>query len=129
MKKVRVYNVEKYIKEKYFEEVLQMDSKLGIVGGDNTSKNNIFIFCNEGVGWMYKDRDTIFEIDTKSNTLIKVPIKELIDNCEYEEVFVHDFVRKFGSRLEHNYKITCDSLVEIGIGTLKDFYNIELREV
>lgn len=46
---------------------------------------------------------------------VDVPISQILDNCESREVFLGEFVRRFGARLEANYRLLLESLGCVGL--------------
>ena len=76
----------------------------------------IYVLDDEGCGHLnpVSDEDAVIDFDyfiDKENYISIMPsgyfglkVKELIDLPVKKEVLLHDFVRKFGSRLERNYE-------------------------
>jgi len=146
MKKVRKYNFntaldkmkeeDSELKEKLDSENLHTrDTDFIIVG-----TNGILIsVSHEGVHYMFKSLEEKYEIGlwekptkhedgTTSTPIfpkynIKVKIKYLMENSEYEEYDIKNMVRHFGSRLDTNYAVLLESLKEIGLN-LKEYNTV-----
>ena len=137
MKKVRYYDLqsglEKWMKEDeelkriVEEQNLECRDKYWVVVG---SKGVVVSIREEGVHWVKESIDDEVAIDlwrkpekTKDGEIfyslpsveLTLPIRKVIEDCEYTEHDVKDMVRVFGRRLDMNYGLLLESLKEIGI--------------
>jgi len=132
MKNINVYNLRKLVEGTEFKNLPQMTTQsyheLAIIQGDK----GIMIIDDEAVGRVAKSLDETFKLgisEKKDNVIyimpqytINIPIKDIIKETECREVSIREFVRKFGSRLESNFKIALKTIDEIGLDS-KEYYN------
>ena len=133
MNKIKVYDIKKLIESSSFGSdkytTYGTDNKLAIIEGTKA----VFILDQDGCGTLHKSLNDEMEIQLRKvredncfnvmpDSIIKCSIKEVISDTTYEEVEIKDFVRKFGSRLESNFKIALRTLNEIGLDA-KDYYD------
>lgn len=86
------------------------------------------VVCHEGVSWLMKSDEEIMEVEGQPNDedehpdsfrlmathLFKMPVKEVM-TAPSEEVRLGDFVRRFGRRLEDNYRILLSAIKQVGL--------------
>ena len=110
------------------ERKLECKTRYWIVTG---SKGVVVSIDTEGVHWLEESLDDEIEINlwkkpeekedgTKTfcavpSVELTLPIKKIVEDCEYTEHDVKDMVRVFGRRLDTNYGLLLESLKEIGI--------------
>ena len=132
MKNINVYNLRKLVEGTEFKNLPQMTTQsyheLAIIQGDK----GIMIIDDEAVGRVAESLDETFKLgicENKENVIyalpqytINIPIHDIINKAECREVPIREFVRKFGSRLENNFKIALKTIDEIGLDS-KEYYN------
>ena len=132
MKNINVYNLRKLVEGTEFKNLPQMTTQsyheLAIIQGNK----GIMIIDDEAVGRVTESLDETFKLgisEKKDNVIyimpqytINIPIKDIIKETECREVPIREFVRKFGSRLESNFKIALKTIDEIGLDS-KEYYN------
>ena len=115
---VQVYDVKKFIEEGLKEHNVTTfchDDSLAIV----TNKQGLsFVINEEGVYYILnvndddyeislvdvpKKKDGFIPIQTIPQYNVKLPLQQLIDECGYKEMYLQDYIRTFGDRLERNY--------------------------
>jgi hypothetical protein len=132
MKQVNVYNVNKWIRESPSNdlnlEVHGTRGELAILEGPG----GIIVSCCEGVFFVECTADATIPVplcpapeqDTEGNAKsfclfpthhADLPIKEIREGCECEEKPLGEFVRRFGHRLEANYRQLLKAIEEIGL--------------
>lgn len=86
------------------------------------------VACHEGVSWLMHSEDEIMEVEGEPNDadehpnsfrimathLFKMPVKEVM-TAPSEDVQLGDFVRRFGQRLEDNYRILLSAIKQVGL--------------
>ena len=149
VEKMKKYNVSSAL-EKWMNE--SESFKKFVTENDLTIKENLFIvvgtkgvivsYDNEGVHWKFDSVDDEIKIDLWKNdkknedgstsismfpkATCTVRIKEIMQDCTFEEFDVGKMVRVFGSRLDTNYHLLLNSLKDIGIDLSK--YDISRKE-
>ena len=117
-KMVKVYDVKKFIEEGLKEKNVTTfchDDVLAIITNEQGLS---FVINEEGVYYILNVHDD-YEIDLvdlpkelengiKTFAIMpqysaKLPLQELVDKCEYKEMYLQDHIRTFGDRLERNY--------------------------
>lgn len=138
-KKVRVYDIQSgWVKWKVKEDVpeeaknLVAEEKLIVIEGP---KGVIVSDYPEGVHWLHEHLDENTEIelreaereevgdDGKMHVFMSIfpkarmtmTIRQIVDDCTFEEVELKDAVRIFGSRLDTNWRLLKESMTTIGL--------------
>jgi hypothetical protein len=135
MKSVNTYNLKEAIEKANDGKRTCRDNEIAIIEGSG----GVVVVNSDGVHWNFKsmkDDITIELFDKKPGTIAmfpsaeaKCPLDALVERCEPTVQPLHEFVRRFGSRIETNYNILLKSLK--GIGLIPDDYprNPEEAEV
>lgn len=116
MKKVKVYNIRKFMEREFKEHNMTTfgcDDSLAIVSND---KGKCFVIDREGVFGIHEtlqDKVTIGLVAKQPKGSNRIPIiathscqlliEGIMKECEFKEMALGDFIRKFGDRLEYNY--------------------------
>lgn len=127
MEKVKVYNLNEYIIKECGKQTFRND-KIMIVVGDN----GVVIRDYEGCGWdenLVTDSITVqlndytpkengkYSIYIMPQYETHIPIQEIIENAECEEMYLKEFMHKwnYNSRCSANFRETLDSIKHAGI--------------
>jgi hypothetical protein len=144
VKTLKAYNLKKLVEEnvKHNERILTtfLQHEMIVAEGED---GQVAMFCSEGVGEILSVEDKFDlevcnapELDENGHpkTISIMPLgtigitpKEVMERCESREVFVADFIRKFGSRLEDNFDIQLRSLGAIGLN-VSEYYDWSRHE-
>lgn len=132
VKTIKVYDIDKLIRANVFGNGKKYkahgyNDSLAIIEGPK----GIFILDSDGCGYVAQSLQDEMEIEVdeqRNDNSISIiaagtlypPINEIIKEAEFKEIEIKDFVRKFGSRIENNFRIALDTLNEIGLN--KDEY-------
>jgi len=129
--KLDVYNVRKYVEKTFAgSTTFGYHGEYAVVISDRQD----LVFCSEGVGQCVNTDDTFkipldkLRVDGDRAVSIfpvaemAITVCELVSKCECREVYIEDFIRKFGDRLESNFKIMLRGINEIGCDS-SDYHN------
>jgi len=131
MKTIKIYNVKQAVENDNPECTTFRGHELAIIEGET----NYLAFCNEGVGALLNKTEG-YEIEAvkkpEPNTfkvfpefIFKFSFEELIA-LSYREDTLANFIRVHGSRLESNYAIIKNSIIDLGLDPTE--YGPESRE-
>ena len=97
------------------------DRHLAVIEGPE----GVVVVCGEGVHNIHEDMDeeiyiSLCAASTEGEAImpsgrVKVTIADLVDSCGSEKAELGSFVRRFGERLETNYRLLLGSLKGIGL--------------
>lgn len=104
------------------------DDHLAILEGPH----GILVFCSEGVGWEKATLDATFEVglvpqgDGQSIYMfhthrVDIPLRTFKEKGTVRQVEIEDFIRRFGHRLESNFRAILQAIKEIGLNP-DDYY-------
>lgn len=125
--KVTVYNLKGYIEKELGDKNLTTHgwSELAII---SNAKGKSFITDEEGESYIIDDMNSKLPFDLTSQIVrnedgsmsvpilpthqVKLSLNEIINTCDSREVYLQEFIRSFGSRLERNYKIAINCITD-----------------
>lgn len=135
MAKVKIYNVKKFVAEHVGEPwecyrdnelAVIINGNRAIVTGDEAVHAMFDLSTSEKMKvYLEKKKENSFSMFPESS--VDLPVQEFVDKSEYREDELTNFVRRFGSRIEGNYRILLRSIKEIGLDP--DNYPREPEEV
>jgi hypothetical protein len=126
MKTVKCYNIKGLVdSHKPMQEAgittWGFDDKLVIEEGPE----GVFVMNRDGQSWFFKSVEAKLRIDLGPDEEGKIslvpthhiepPIRDIMEHCESEDVALGDFVRRFGGRLERNYREAMDLIEKAGL--------------
>jgi hypothetical protein len=134
LSKIKVYNIRKYIESLDFDGAKRTThflDELAILEG----KKGVLAFMNEAVGWFYdslQDEFTFGLTDIDENQIffraqyeINISLEEIVNNCEYEEMLITEFVKDYDRkrRIIENFEDILKAINKIGLKK-SDYYRI-----
>jgi len=124
VQEITVYDIDKYIQKKSDgeykvhreNEITIMEFPYGVIvtGIEGVHEIKNLVTDSIKIELAKINRKTPNSIPLIPHALSAIPLKEFMDNCSSRKDTLGNFIRKFGSRLETNYRIMLDSIKEVG---------------